>query len=81
MIDDQLTYLEASFTLTFAVFATANHANNSNLAILDKTPYLSATTSISNEFLTTLATFANTTLERKSNLYESYLFLFAANHQ
>ena len=65
--------------LAFAALTTANCANNSNLAIPEETPSIAAT-STSNEFLATFATFANTTLKKKSKVYKSNPFLFAANH-
>ena len=66
-------------TLIFTTLATANSANNSNLAIPEKT-LLGAATSTSDEFLITFAAFANITLEREQ-MCECNPFLFAANHQ
>ena len=66
--------------LAFAALAAANYAGNSNLVVPEKTP-LGAATSIFDEFFTIFAAFANIILERKSMMYKSNLFLFAANHQ
>ena len=66
-------------TLTFAALTTVNFADNSNLAILERTP-LGAATSTTNEFLATFATFANITLE-KEQICKFNTFLFAINHQ
>lgn len=64
--------------LTFAAVAIANSAGNFNLAIPEGTP-LGITTFISNKFFDTFAAFANTTLGKKSNVYEFNPFLFAVH--
>ena len=64
----------------FAILATTNCANNSNLAI-PKGTFSDATTSTSDKFLAIFAALANITLERESKICESNPFLFTANHQ
>lgn len=66
--------------LAFPAFVAANYTKNSNLIVPKGTP-LNAATSTPDEFLTTFAALANTTLKRKPKVCESNPFLFAANHQ
>ena len=67
-------------SLIFATLAATNCANNSNLAIFEKTPS-DAATSTFDKFFITFAAFANTTLKRELNVYKFNPFLFVVNHQ
>ena len=59
--------------LVFAALTAANYADNSNLAVPERTSS-GAATSTSDEFLAIFAAFTNTTLEKESKVCESNPF-------
>lgn len=63
----------------FVALTSANYSSDSNLVVLKKI-LLDAAISISDKFLATFATLANTTFKKDPNVCKSNLFLFAANH-
>lgn len=65
--------------LEFTTLTTANCTRNSNLVILKETPS-GAAISTPDEFFATFLALINITLERKSKIYKSNLFLFLANY-
>lgn len=65
--------------LAVAIFATANCVDNSYL-VVPKETLLSAITFIPDDFFAIFAIFLKASFEKKAKVYESNLFLFAANH-
>lgn len=77
---DKVTDEQAGFTdLAFATFTTADYPDNSNPNVSKETTS-GAAISTFDKFLAIFAALVNTTLKRKSKMYEFNLFLFTANH-
>lgn len=73
----KVTDEQAGFTdLAFATFTTADNSNPN----VSKEATSGAAISTFNKFFAIFAALVNTTLKRKSKMYEFNLFLFTANH-